>query len=150
MMLVGAAPDKIDPVMMNRAIANGVLGDFRSGVRRPDALAVMSLARLLKMYAEGRLEDNYHIGVLEQEKFDDFNALDSSRAYELLRSALERTRVRLGYTREELVAGLDPLLLHFAKDDDDAGVDLPPGDVAKLEQFLAALSETLTEVTESG
>ena len=50
----------------------------------------------------------------------------------------------------ELVAGLDPLLLHFTKDDDEAGVDLPPGDVAKLEQFLATLSETLTEATEAG
>jgi hypothetical protein len=144
-MLVGAISDKVDPVMMNRAIVNGILSDLRSDKRRPDALAALSLVRLLDMYATDRFEENQHIGILEQGKFQDFNASDNSRAYKLLQAGIDSMREKLGYTRTELVERLEPLLAHFAKENEEAGIDLPADDVAELERFLATLSETLTE-----
>lgn len=144
-MLVGAMFDRVDPVTMNRAIVNGVLSDFQINRKRPDALAVLSLVRLLGMYAVDRIEDNEHIGILEQDSFEDFNASDNSRSYDALRLAMDITRQKLGYERADFVARIQALLSHFADDDDDTPVDLAERDFVEIEHFLSTLSEALTE-----
>ncbi len=142
-MLISATSDKVNPVIMNRAITNGVLADIKDGNRRPDALAVLTLMRLLEMYAADRFESNPHVGLLEQEEFEDFNVLDDSSSNDALRKAMEATRKALGVTREEFVATFQPLLAHFSEENEQAGIDLDPENLAVMEQFLSMLSKAL-------
>jgi hypothetical protein len=140
-MVMTATPQVGDPIMMSKAAAAHVLADLRE-TGNAGKLPVLTLLRLLQMYAADTFIVSRSLGILEHDSVNDLNALPRSESYDSLKSILTRTHERMlgGSSRDEFVSAVrEPLVLLISRN--RSNEKPTPDERQKIETFLATFLE---------